>query len=402
MRTAFLYLGIICVAAAFGCSEGPVNLAATVTDSAGIIVVVNPQTEWAPMGGWRVEVTPALDIGGSSADSNYQFFRVRSCLRLADERLAVANAGSYQIRFFDPVGHFSNAVGRKGGGPGEFEHITWAQKYRGDSILVFDRRLVRLSLFDSAGQLGRTVTLRDDDGRTVIGAVGAFGDGTFLAVAETVPELSEPGVFRPVWNLFRADAEGRVHDSLGTYIGEESFFHVSPSGGAMDSRRLFARKTEFAVTGDQFYAGFTENFEIHKHSSLGRLLASVRRGFSPVNVSEVEVSLLKDRQLDAVRHIEHLRDRVEEFLDAMPLPKTLPAFGPLLVDEVGNLWVQEYAPPSHDERRWNVFGANGALLAMLETPPGFEPLHIDENFLLGRWVDETGEEYVRLYRLFKS
>jgi hypothetical protein len=193
-----------------------------------------------------------------------------------------------------------------------------------------------------------------------------------------------------------------VGDSVDTYLGEESFLHVSAAGGAMDSPQLFASKTEFAVRDDHFFAGYTGEFDIRKYDPTGRLLACIRKNHSALPVSDDDVFLLKDRRLDAVRHIEHIRNRVEGFLDAMPLPATMPAFGPMLVDDVGNLWVQQYARPSQEELRWTVFGADGALVAMLETPTRFEPHAIGNDFLLGRWVDENGEEYVRIYPLTKG
>jgi len=39
---------------------------------------------------------------------------------------------------------------------------------------------------------------------------------------------------------------------------------------------------------------------------------------------------------------------------------------------------------------------------MLHSPERFEPQHIGEDFVLGRWTDEHGEEHVRLYELSKS
>jgi hypothetical protein len=375
---------------------------ATFTDSAGVTVVVNPQQGWIASGSWSVAPSPTLDIGGSVTDSNRQFFRIESSLRLADGSIVVANAGTHQLRYYDTAGRFTNGVGREGGGPGEFEHITWAQKYRGDSILVFDRRLVRLSVFDSDGRLARMITPRDDQGQVITSAIGAFNDGTFMVVEEAVPEQSEPGVFRPVLTLFRADAEGNVGDRVGSYLGEESYLHVFRAGGAMDSPRLFAYTTEFALAGDRFYSGYTGDFEIRTHSETGRLLSAFRRGFQLLGVSPDDVSQLKAQRLESVRHIAHIRDRLGEFLDAMPLPASMPAFGPMLADDAGNLWVEEYLRPGVQVRRWTVFGPDGAVVAMLEGPDRFEPQHIGRDFLLGRWFDEQGEEHVRQYELIKG
>jgi hypothetical protein len=86
----------------------------------------------------------------------------------------------------------------------------------------------------------------------------------------------------------------------------------------------------------------------------------------------------------------------------MPLPSALPVLGSIIVDDAGNLWVEEYRRPAEQVRRWTVFGKDGTVVAMLHSPERFEPQHIGEDFVLGRWTDEQGEEHVRLYELSKG
>jgi hypothetical protein len=385
-----------------GCAEGRSGVNAVVSDSAGVLVVENPQTAWIGWGDWYIDSAPTLDIGGTHADSNYQFFRAASSVWLADGRIVVANGGTHQLRFYDSAGRFLVATGREGGGPGEFEHVTWVRRYRGDSLVVFDRRQVRLTVFDSEAQLGRTVRPRDAEGSAITSAIGSFRDGAFLLVSETVSEDVAPGIFRPTWTLFRADPDCGVHDSVGTYLGEESFLHVSRAGGAMDSPRLFSNTTQLTIAGDRFYAGHTGDFEIRIHGATGNLESVVRRRYEPIVVTPEDVNPVKEQRLASVEHIPHLRDRIGEFLDAMPLPAVMPVFGPILVDDMGNIWVEEYRRPSEDSRRWTVFGPDGSVVAMLRGPDRFEPHHIGVDFLLGRWTDDLGEEHVRLYGLIKG
>ncbi len=402
MRPLTGYPILLGVVAVFGCEAEQDRMRATSTDSAGVVVVMNPQVNWTAWGDWSIGQQPILDLGGVGADSNYQFYRAESSVRLSDGSIVVANAGTGQLRMYDSDGLFLTSAGREGSGPGEFERIAWAARYRHDSIVVFDRRLVRLSVFDSEGHFARTVTPRDAAGRAITNAVGAFGDGTFLVIAEVVTDGLASGVFRPVWNLFRCTPEGEVGDSVGSYLGEESYLHAFRTGGAMDSPRLFGYTTALTVSGDRLYAGDTGDFEVRVHAATGELTAVFRRRFRPRGIDPEDIQLLQEQRLERVSNIPHLRDRLDEFFAAMPLPPTLPVFGSLIVDDADNLWVEEYPRPGDQVRLWTVFGADGTVVAMLRSPERFEPQHIGEDFVLGRWRDEYGEEHVRLHELSKG
>lgn len=64
-------------------------------------------------------------------------------------------------------------------------------------------------------------------------------------------------------------------------------------------------------------------------------------------------------------------------------------------DDLGVLWVQAFA----DKRRWLGYSNAGEPVGTLTMPPGFEPLQIGAQFLLGLLQDSLGVEEVRLYSL---
>src|SRR5688500_18511880 len=68
---------------------------------------------------WTMEERPAVEIGtGEGEDALY---RVTSAARLRDGRIAVANAGTQQVKLFGADGRHLASLGRRGGGPGEFQ-----------------------------------------------------------------------------------------------------------------------------------------------------------------------------------------------------------------------------------------------------------------------------------------
>jgi hypothetical protein len=86
----------------------------------------------------------------------------------------------------------------------------------------------------------------------------------------------------------------------------------------------------------------------------------------------------------------------------MTLPETKPAYGRLLVDSEGNLWVADYSEERDDEGSWSVFDPEGRFLGAVETPTGGRVQQIGSDFVLGVWRDEFDVEYVRLYELIRN
>ena len=83
----------------------------------------------------------------------------------------------------------------------------------------------------------------------------------------------------------------------------------------------------------------------------------------------------------------------------MPLPKIIPVFSRLLVDDVGWLWAELYRFDVRQPLRWLVFGPNGEGLGSVDMPPGLQVWQIGPDFVLGVWEDENEVEYVRRHVL---
>ena len=89
-----------------------------VSDSAGIEIVFNHSGEWAHDSPWQVASSPVVKIGVDGGPSEYELYRVQGALRLSDGRLVIANAGTFELRFYDATGTYEGSAGRRGGGPG--------------------------------------------------------------------------------------------------------------------------------------------------------------------------------------------------------------------------------------------------------------------------------------------
>ena len=89
-------------------------------------------------------------------------------------------------------------------------------------------------------------------------------------------------------------------------------------------------------------------------------------------------------------------------LEDMPLLETFPAFGRVLTDSRGHLWVEDYQLPGASPPPWTVFDPEGRVLGLMDLPPDLNVFEIGEDYLLGTASDDFGIERVQLWPLDRS
>jgi hypothetical protein len=396
-------LTLLLTLAAAACEAGPASHSGPeVKDSAGVTIVESSGPQWPAGGGWRLAETPTLDIGVVEGDEVYQFFQIAGALELSDGRLVVANGGTGELRFYDASGDFLSSTGRKGSGPGEFQDIAWIERLAADSIMVYDFRLRRTSVFDSLGRFVRVSDLHFID---QIGGfptlVAPFADGSLLVALEQyfVGER-EPGLRRDTTVYVRCSMEGALLDTLGSYPGAESF-SIQEGDGWMGGGVPFGHMSQATVHGAGYYYGSSDSYEIGYHASDGTLQRIIRLNRRSLEVTPEEIELFTQQSLARARD-ERRRQIRQQLYERMPWPDVMPAYGEFRIDAEDNLWVAEYLRPGDEQPRWTVFDPDGTMLGTVETPPGFQILQIGSDFMLGRWQDELGVEHVRMYELLKE
>lgn len=403
-----------------GClnADGPARLA-EVRDSAGVRIVDNHGGAWPEDAVWEVG-TALLDVGGHDVAPEYQLYEVRGGTRLPDGSVVIADNGSHQLRFYDSSGTYLKSAGREGQGPGEFGGIWRMELYRRDSLLVWDNRNMRLSVHDRDGRFVRTFML-DPSAEGVARFPGRelihFRDGSLLGLEWLGQQLAEAGhgVVRTEATLLRFDAEGHELESIGTfpwmeyYVSDEQV--VMPNGMAMNSRAplMFGLTLQLAAADSSFWVGAGDP-ELSQYDMQGQLLQRVRRldlerrPATPALVAQfIEVRLAA---LEQMNNGEDFRARQRRLMEDMPTADFLPAYGWMLVDREGNLWVRHDPgvedPEDPRPSLWDVFGPSGSFLGTVELPQRFVPLEIGADYVLGVQKDELDLEYVLLLPLLKD
>lgn len=393
---------IVSLAAALVCACGAESAGerVVVRDSAGVTIIESHVPAWSDGSGWRLTEQPLLEIGAVDGAPEYQFEEVAAALRLADGKIAVADAGASEIRFYDESGVFTHASGRAGDAPGEYRQLISIGVGPADSLWAYDFGNRRFTVLTSDGAAVRTVSVGGT--LSAVGAVGQLPDGSFV-VREFWSSGSHSGevvfgLVREPAAVARLAADGSGIDTVGAFPGREIFVG-SEDGRAVMSAPLFARGASVAQWEGRLFVGIQESFEIGLYSSTGELERLIRVLGVDLTISDADVEELIEQ--DLARVPEARRPMVRQHLESMQMPETRPAYGDLLVDDAGRLWAAQSARWPAWPSYWTVFDVDGGLLGEVELPDRFRLHAVGGDWVLGVWRDEMDVEYVRMYGLVK-
>jgi hypothetical protein len=382
-----------------GCGGSDADQTFTVRDSAGVVIAENLAAVPAP-GAFALSPEPVVQIGAVDGDDAYLFARVRGGVRLSDGRIAVLDDRAAEVRIFDADGRHVRTLGRKGEGPGEFDTASFLGRLPGDTLVVVDTPRRRINFFHPDDGFIRAVTARDDDAGYLLVA-GMFGDGTLVEFNTVFNADAPEGYARRPVEYRTVGRDGAGVAELGTYPGYESVLAMVSEGDqtfAMTGQAPFGKQPAVAVGGERFFFGSQDTWEIRVLRMDGSLERLIRWDRTPEPVTEAQVADFVDRVVSRMED-NNLARRYRRFYADAPAPETHPAYGDLFVDRLGWLWVQEYRVDPEAPDHWTVLDPDGRVAGAAELPADFRLLDIGRDYVLGRWVDDLGVSYVRLYRL---
>ena len=152
-------LGAVCLAASACVTEAGSSADVELSDSADVRTVHSRQPRWGEGEGWVVEAEPRLVIGRLSGPEEEQLVDVSAAARQGDGDIVVADRRIKTVRLFDSSGRFRRTLGSAGSGPGEFQAPDLVGVTSGDTILVWDSQHFRITRFESEGDLASVHSL---------------------------------------------------------------------------------------------------------------------------------------------------------------------------------------------------------------------------------------------------
>jgi hypothetical protein len=361
---------------------------------------------------------PALEIGAEPADAQRPFVRVTVALPRSDGGYVIGDGGAGALYLFNSAGQFVRQLARRGTGPGELQALSQVIVQSGDTTVVWDATLRRLTRYAPDGALVGAEPLD-------VGSLAALvqppyflssvtllgGSGYLLRLSEQPSKLAAgkvakgaKAVAQPSSGRQRARAlfmRSPIDRSRADTLVDlrDLEFQVVPWPGAGQQRLepylarrpliAAARLTGALCAGDQSAAEIT-----CMDASMQRRLL-VRWSSQSIPVDQAAVRTWRD-SLATVYSRKIPRDEAYRLVDAMGLPSEQPPYTELLLDEKDRLWVR-IADAAGDNGRGTfvVFDLDGALLAEVEVPL-HRILHIDGTRIIGVFVDADGFESVRV------
>lgn len=181
-----------------------------------------------------------------------------------------------------------------------------------------------------------------------------------------VAQASESGLRRDPVAWVRFDVDGVLVNTVGSFPGREIYLTEEDGRGVM-STPPFGRNSVGTIRDGRVVVGAMEIFEMEELSPDGELLRIMR---IPGRVEEVEAEDLEayiQGRLATAPPERH--PSIRQSLEDMPVPETLPAYGWMLSDAHGNLWVGAWANYPEVPRFRTVFDGEGRWLGDVGMPP---------------------------------
>lgn len=352
-------------------------------DSAGVVIVTNASRQGA-RAAFRLGRVVAT-LGGLSDDPAREFNRRHGYLRavrFSNGKIMVIDSDRMHLFGADLREH--RLIGRKGSGPGEFRYLTIMCRTDGDTVIVWDDANRRLGVLTSEGQLVRHLSL----GSGVLPSQACGRAGKVLVV-EPVFRAADQRPF---------DFAGKVIDLRGAVRSRS--FPLGP--GSAD---IVGQETTEAMAGTDIIVADARTSEYRSVSMAGKLLQIVRTRDAPRWLTGKEYDKLLDRMIPPQRDAKALRDRMKKQRTATHWP----AYGRLLVDPGGCIWIQSFLAPTQSPNQsradvWVAFDAAGRMLGRLDIPPSAgggrkEVLSIEQGEIQIRERTAAGEVFLHFHQV---
>lgn len=366
----------------------------TVADSAGVRIV-----EYADLGSvdppTTREVTLESRFGGSDAPEGEELAYLLGFVPLIDNHLFVADPTSADVRRFDLAGGVAAVLGGRGEGPGEFLYPALAGTLGGDSIVVYDSRQRRVSIFGAGGTFHRSFLVPDEVGPFTI-AAGMLDDGAVVFTGRGGLTLrGYERLVRDTVPITVVDRNGALVASFGRNRRPGLF--EGPPDISPRALAIPFMPGDLVATGPSWiHVALEDRAEVRRFDRAGSLVSILRVGAPPIRVTDAEVDSIRDADVEdsAARFAAGIRT----LYSRMPIPEWKPPVDQMIVDPGGRLWLSFTGDSIGSAARWLVFEPDGSPMASVRVPRGrMVGVSADRVILLTH--DEYGTPIIGVYRL---
>jgi hypothetical protein len=366
--------------------------------------------------GGTASLVEEASIGVVEGAEEFMLGRVRS-LYVYDDRIYVLDSQVPVLRIYDLDGNHIQDIGKRGGGPGEFENPRSVILSPIDgTIYVRDGLQGRINRYTSGGLPLDTWPL-----------TSGIQTGTQMVMSP------DGNVYTPVYRIdFDADLftkgmalmgpEGATVDT--TYGPEFDFEEWEVEVRSEDGEQISIDLVPFSpeemwvlCPSGSVVGGVSEDYRFEIHDSNGNIIV-VEKSWDKVSVEPGESRWYRNRLIADFRNV-----LPGWAWNGRDIPRYKPAFAQFIPDHSERIWVRRHGPgikiedcdenpddssefyrnPCWKETfTFDVFELNGRYLGRVEVPEGMEPRpepYIKDNMMVALIQDDLGVQYVKRYRL---
>lgn len=342
---------------------------------------------------WRPSARPVWSLAKDAEGE--EFVEIIGAAPLADSLIILADHRTGLLHYLSPSGRPIRRVGRRGSGPGEVLSLDAFGLADTAGVWLFDASNRRLVIRGAAGEHRRTQAIRFPRGANSWPmVVGMLSTGEIVLIERYLPipmGLTPGSVLRDSTRLLKYSLVNGNVVPLDTVPAFDIF--VSPQGSARINGAPYGARLKVARSRveEGVLVGFSDSLKVSFLGGDGTNRDVVRRKFTPVPLSEAT----RER---ARRARGSGRFASDELPDAL-IPHGLPAFGRIVADEQGGVWLQEYQMDDSAQPKWAVFTRQGKLRGIVLLPSRFHLLLADGNEVVGVQRDDAGVEVIERLRL---
>jgi hypothetical protein len=293
-------------------------------------------------------------------------------------RIVLADAGRRKVVVLGPDAQPLIDIGRNGAGPGEFENIASVEILPGDSLLVYDGQLTRITLFaPTTATPTRTIGVLEGGGGHPVWVRASQDEGFVAGYAHSFvagkPKQSDTDRWLVIALLSRAGV--RVRDSLLVLSAAASLVmrHGDAVAAAPDP---FGRDAIIRTRPGRIYYADTDSLSVREYSLAGTRLSTVTLRAKAIPLSR--------RIVDSIAGIGGPLYRQAVRQAAPPNWRPIRDF---VVDDQDRLWVGLVGQPLRSVD-WRILTLTGELRSTLTLPWDYRIMAVQRGLVYGILTDE--------------
>jgi len=309
----------------------------------------------------KLNLEAVFSIGGSKSESKYYFQNILT-IRVDDqENIYVLDGKANEIKVFDKTGVYQRSFGRRGQGPGEFEHANGMQITSDGELLVSS--FGAINYFSLNGDFIRRknilfwgIPVIDSEGNIICETTAPVKDRPNLMVSE-LKKFDRS--LKPLFTI--AKIETIFDPNIVEYYPPTLFYTVL--------------KNDWVVWGND------SQYELTILDRAGKIVEKIRKESEPIELSAKEKDEIKKSKKPDLTY---------------KIPDKYPAFQYISHDENNRILVRTFETDRAADRFYDVFLPDGRYISkiILDSHPTFWK----KGKLYCVKEDEQGYQWVKVYK----